>query len=88
MKTSLGYYNVDTRKEIPWTQFRPLDKFLEDGIFNLSIGDHLVSPIDYKEYEVVGRYILPSGYEEDENPKVYDMVLSLLLKECKRGEEL
>lgn len=88
MKTSLGYYNVDTRKEIPWNQFRPLGRFLVDGIFNLTIGDHLVSPIDHKEYEVVGRNIFPSGYEEDKNPGGPDMSMTLLLKECKKGEEL
>jgi len=88
MKTSLGYYNVDTRKEIPWTQFRPLGRFLVDGIFNLTIGDHLISPIDDKEYEVVGRNILPSGYEEDGYYEGPDMMLTLLLKECKKGEEL
>lgn len=90
MKTSLGYYNADTREEIPWKQFRPLGSFMVNGIFNLVIGDHLVSPIDHKEYEVVGRNIFPSGYEEDKNPEGFgpDMSMTLLLKECKEGEEL
>ena len=59
-----------------------------NGIFSLAIGDHLVSPIDHKEYEVVGRNIFPSGYEEDGNPEGPDMSMVLLLKECKEEEEL